>query len=148
MTTTTTTFEGLALPHLPYRDAVRSMLDQAGLAPDVTEAGLRTEDAQRGPELFLTLSWLSGHPDLAAPAGLDLLWSHLTGWAARCGPDVKPLGISVFAGPALLADAVLHLITEGIDSLWQPADPAQEWADARALDLVLADAAGRGLIAW
>ncbi|MCZ0996382.1 hypothetical protein O1L44_30010 [Streptomyces noursei] len=60
MTTTTTTFEGLALPHLAYGDAVHSMLDQTGLAPDVLETGLRVEDRERGPELFLTLSWLRG----------------------------------------------------------------------------------------
>ncbi|MDX2863430.1 hypothetical protein, partial [Streptomyces scabiei] len=77
--------ERLVLPHLPYGDAVHIILAEAGLMPDVLEAGLRVEDPARGPELFLTLSWLTGHPDLADPAGLDLIWSHLTGWAARVG---------------------------------------------------------------
>ena len=148
MTTTTTTFEGLALPHLAYGDAVHSMLDQTGLAPDVLETGLRVEDRDRGPELFLTLSWLTGHPDLADEAGVDLLWSHLIGWGVRTGVNSRPLVVSHFAGPALLADAVLHLVTEGYNSVWQTTDRTQEWEHARALDLALNTAAEQGLIAW
>lgn len=144
----TLTSERLILPHLPYGHAVHSMLDQAGLTPDVLEAGLRVEDRDRGPELFLTLSWLGGHPDLAGRAGVDLLWSHLTGWGIRSGLDSRPLIVSSFAGPALLADAALHLITEGYDSPWTPTDRNQEWEHARALDLALNEAADEGWIAW
>lgn len=144
----TITSEWLLLPHQPYGDAVHSMLDQAGLTPDVWETGQRVEDRARGPELFLTLSWLTGHPDLASRPGVDLLWSHLTGWGVRTGLDSRPLIVSAYAGPALLADAVLHLVTEGYDSVWHPADRTQEWEGARALDLALSAAADEGLIAW
>jgi hypothetical protein len=146
----TGTTERLAQLHQSYGKAVRSMLDQAGLVPDALETGLRVEDPARGPELFLTLSWLGGHPDVSAPAGLDLIWSHLTGWAARTALDARPLGVSAFAAPHVLADAVLHLSVDGVDGAWQPdpADRLTEWEHARALDLALSAAAERGLIAW
>ncbi|WP_200302280.1 hypothetical protein [Streptomyces adelaidensis] len=137
----------LALPHLAYGDAVHSMLGETGLTPDVLEAGVRTEDPGRGPELFLTLSWLAGHPDVD-PAGLDLIWSHLTGWAARIGLDAKPLPLGAFAAPPVLADAVLHLSVNGLEEPWEPADRLAEWEHARALDLTLNAAAEQGLIAW
>lgn len=139
---------GFGLPHLPYGDAVYSMLDQAGLVPDVLEAGLRGEQPLTAPELFLTLSWLRGHPDLADPVGLDLLWSHLTGWAARIGLDVKPLPIQDLAAPHVLADAVLHLAVSGLDGQWAPDDRLARWADWRRLDADLTAAAERGQIAW
>ncbi|QFR00751.1 hypothetical protein F9278_36360 [Streptomyces phaeolivaceus] len=136
------------LPHLPYGDAVHIVLGRAGLVPDVLEAGLRVEDPKRGPELFLTLSWLPQHPDLTDPAGLDLLWSHLTGWSARSGPDVRRLLVSAFAAPPVLADAALTLLTGGLGAPWQPATVLHEWEDGRALDLALNSAAEQGLIAW
>lgn len=137
------------LVHLPYGDAVWAELVTVGLVPDVVEAGLRMEEPQGPRELFLTLSWLSGHPDLADPTGMDLVWSHLTGWAVRTGHDVQTLTlISTFAAPALLADAVLHTATEGLGRAWEPADPLAEWEHTRSLDLALNEAAGRGVIAW
>lgn len=136
------------LPHLPYGDAVYSMLDQAGLVPDVLYAGLRVEDPKRGPELVLTLSWEPDHPDLHDPVGLDLLWSHLTGWAARIGLDVKALPVQDLAAPHVLADAVLHLVAYGLDGAWVPDDRLARWADWRTLDLALTRAAERGQIAW
>lgn len=137
------------LVHLPYADAVYTELVAVGLVPDVVEAGLRIEEPEGPRELFLTLEWLSGHPDLADPAGMDLIWSHLTGWAVRIGHDVRTLIlISAFAAPALLADAVLHTATEGLDCAWEPADPGAEWEQARSLDLALNEAAGNGVIAW
>ncbi|GAQ61925.1 hypothetical protein [Streptomyces scabiei] len=140
--------EQLVLPHLPYGDAVHIMLAEAGLTPDVLEAGLRVEDPARGPELFLTLSWLTGHPDLADQAGLDLIWSHLTGWAARVGLDAKPLSVQDLAAPHVLADAVLHLSVNGLDGPWEPEDRLARWADWRTLDADLTAAAERGQIAW
>lgn len=134
--------------HLPYGDAVHAVLAEAGLTPDVLEAGLRVEDPKRGRELFLTVSWLPGHPDVHEAEGLDLIWSHLTGWAARVGLDAMPLVVSAFAAPDTLADAVLHLATVGLDSTWRPADPLAEWDGARTLDLALQEAAERGEIAW
>lgn len=139
---------GFGLPHLPYGDAVYSMLDQAGLRPDELLAGLRSEDPKRGPELYLTLSWGTGHPDLHDPAGLDLVWSHLAGWAARIGLDTKPLPVQDLAAPHVLADAVLHLAVSGLDSAWQPDDRLARWADWRRLDADLNRAAERGQIAW
>lgn len=140
--------ERLMLPHLPYGDAVYITLDQAGLTPDVLEAGLRTEDPKRGPELFLTVSWLPGHPDLHDQAGLDLIWSHLTGWAARTGTDATPLTVEEIAAPHVIADVVLHLSVSGLDGEWQPDDRLARWADWRALDAALTAAAERGQIAW
>lgn len=136
-------------PHLAYGDAVHRELAAAGLVPDVVEAGIRTEELDGPSELVLTLEWLTGHPDLTDPAGMDLLWSHLTGWAVRIGHNVRPLIlISAFAAPALLVDVVLHTATEGLDSAWEPDRPLAEWDQARALDVALNTAAERGLIAW
>ncbi|MDX2667427.1 hypothetical protein [Streptomyces stelliscabiei] len=138
----------LGMVHLPYGDAVYIMLDQAGLTPNEMVAGLRTEDPKRGPELVLTLSWEQGHPDLHDPAGLELSWSHLTGWAARIGLDVKSLPVQDLAAPHVLADAVLHLSVSGIAGAWMPEDRLARWADWRALDAALTRAAERGQIAW
>lgn len=138
------------LPHLPYGDAVHAALVEAGLAPDVVEAGLRTEDPRRGRELYLTLSWLPGHPDVDGglwPRGMQLAWSHLIGWSAH-HDTVRVLLVDEAAAPALLVDAVLHLATEGLDCVWEPADRTAKWEHARALDLALQAAAGRGEIAW
>jgi hypothetical protein len=138
------------LPHLPYGDAVHAALAEAGLTPDVVDAGLRTEDPRRGRELFLTLSWLPGHPDVDDrlwPRGMQLAWSHLIGWSAH-HDTVRLLLVDDFAAPALLVDAVEHLATYGLDCGWEPADPRAKWEHARALDLALQAAAEREEIAW
>lgn len=138
----------MVLPQLPYGDAVHITLTEAGLTPDELMAGLRVETRGQRPELYLTLSWGAGHPDLHDPAGLDLLWSHLAGWAARIGHDSKPLPVQDIAAPAVLADAVLHLAVEGLDGAWEPGDRLSRWDGWRHLDWDLTRAAERGHIAW
>jgi hypothetical protein len=137
-------------PHLPYGDAVYAQLVAASLAPDLLESGLRTERPGGPRELFLTLVWLPGHPDIDAglwPRGMHLSWSHVTGWSAH-DDTVRLLLVDDVAAPALLADAVLHLATDGLDCPWEPEDRLARWDHARALDLALQSAAERGDIAW
>lgn len=125
-------------PSVGYGDAVHAELVASGIAPDVVEAGVRTEQPGGERELFLTVSWLTGHPDLDGVDQLDLLWSDLTGWVARADGDVHVLAVDDLAAPAVLADAALHLATEGLDSAWTcPADP-HRWEHAPALEVALA----------
>lgn len=128
----------VTLPQLPYRSAVRAALYEADLVPDVVDAGVRTEQPGDGGELFVTVSWLPGHPLLGDPAGMDLLWSHLTGWSARADGTVRMLPVSVLAAPVVLAEAVLHLLTEGLDTAWKPVHGHPRWAHAAQLAAALA----------
>lgn len=128
-----------ALPHLPYGDAVHAGLAASGMAPDVMEAGVRTEQPGDGGELFLTVSWLTGHPDVDDPGGLDLLWSDLTGWSARAGGDVRVLALDDLAAPDVVADAALHLAADGLDGAWMPPDGPHRWEHAPAVEAALAD---------
>lgn len=123
-------------PHLAYGDAVHAELAAAGLPPDVLDTGVRTETPGRRRELFFTLSWLTGHPDLSDPTGLDLIWSHLIGWAARIDNTVRVLDVDELAAPAVLADAALHLAVHGLEQEW--VIPVQaRWEDALELDIAL-----------
>jgi len=124
------------LPHLPYGDAVHAELAAAGLPPDLLDAGLRTEAPGGRRELYLTLSWLMGHPDLHDPTELDLMWSHLIGWSARIDDTVRVLDVDELAAPALLADAVLHLAVHGLEQEWVIPFEAR-WQDALELDIAL-----------
>jgi hypothetical protein len=136
----------LTLPHLPYGDAVHTELTASGLEPDMVEAGVRREPG--GPrELFLTVTWSPGHPDLAReswPRGLTLSWSHLTGWSTHDGDTVRALGDDVddIAPPALIADAVLHLAVHGLDIAWVP-PVGGRWEHAAVLDTDLEEFAER-----
>lgn len=125
-------------PSLTYGDAVHAELVASGIAPDVVEAGVRTEQSGGERELFLTVSWLIGHPDLDGVGQLDLLWSDLTGWVARADGDVRVLIVDELAAPAVLADAALHLAADGVDCEWKcPAEP-HRWEHALALEAALA----------
>ncbi len=133
-------------PHLRYGDAVHTELLAAGLAPDMLEAGLRTEDPGRR-ELFLTLPWLTGHAVLDGPVRLALTWSHLTGWAARVDDDVILLDVEEFAAPELLVDAARHFAKHGIDGARWVVPVQARWEHWRVLDQALNRAADRGVIA-
>lgn len=128
------------LPHLPYGDAVHVHLADAGLAPDVVDAGLRREAPDGPAELYLTLSWLPGHPDLDGPMELELAWSHLTGWSARTDDSVHTLDVDH------LADAVLHHAVHGTHRAWVIPFLAR-WTHADALTAALKHAAEEGVIA-
>ncbi|NUS29781.1 MAG: hypothetical protein HOV92_36960 [Streptomyces sp.] len=135
----------LTLPHLPYGDAVHAELAVSGLEPDTVEAGVRREPG--GPqELFLTVSWSPGHPDLYAelwPSGLTLSWSHLTGWSTHDGDTVRVLAdVDALAPPALIADAALHLAVFGLDTVWVP-PVGGRWEHAGVLDGALEEFAAR-----
>ena len=136
------------LPHESYGDAVFAGLAEAGLAPDTLSAGISKERPGGQRELYLRLVWMPGHPDVQDPAGMKLVWSHLAGWMALIASDAKPLQISGYATPALLADAVLHVAVSGLDGAWTPADQHAEWEHALTLDQALSAAADRGWIPW
>ncbi|WP_405930352.1 hypothetical protein [Streptomyces sp. NBC_00827] len=126
-------------PHLAYGDAVHAELAGVGRCPDTLEAGLRTEKPGGRRELFLTLSWLPGHPGLdesLRPRGLALAWSHLIGWSARHGDDLVLLDVDELAAPELLGDAARHLVQHGPERAWVPPFGAR-WQDALELDIAL-----------
>ncbi|MBD0837399.1 hypothetical protein [Streptomyces sp. TRM68416] len=130
----------LALPHLPYGDAVHAELTASGLEPDVVEAGVRREPGCTR-ELFLTVSWSPGHADLDRevwPDGLTLAWSHLTGWSTHDGDTVRTLDddLDDLAPPVLIADAVLHLAVHGLHVPWVP-PVGGRWVHADGLDAAL-----------
>ncbi|MEU3256151.1 hypothetical protein, partial [Streptomyces sp. NPDC006997] len=127
------------LPHLPYAYAVLDELTVwtgAGLEPSRADAGVRRESG--GPrELYLTAVWEPEHPDLNGdlwPEGMTVSWSHLTGWAADDGTDVRALdGLDPVAPPELVADAVLHLAVFGLHTAWVPPIGGR-WARAGSFD--------------
>lgn len=133
----------VTLPHLAYGDAVHAALVAADLAPDVVEAGVRTEEPGGFGELFLTVSWLPGHP-LCDPVGLDLLWSHLTGWSVRADGTVRMLFVDGLAAPGVLAEVVLHLVVDGPDCGYSPPPTVARWEHADALDPALEAFTDRG----
>lgn len=123
-------------PHLRYGDAVHAALTASGLSPDVMDAGVRTEEQGAQRELFLTVSWLRENPDLQDPVGLDLFWSHLTGWGARIGDDVVLLDVHELATPELLVDAARHLTEHRMARDWLPPFHAL-WEGAGPLNTAL-----------
>ena len=135
--------QALALPHLPYGDAVYAELAAAGLRPDVMEAGLRASGSGGCTELFLRLVWLDENPALGEavrPYGLTVAWSPLTGWAAHVADDAGDLDalldVHELAAPALVVDASRHLAKHGTRTSWVP--PANgRWEHAVHLDIAL-----------
>lgn len=125
----------LSVPQLPYGDAVHAALAAAGLPPDVMDAGVRTEHGSSRRELHLALSWLRDHPALTGPERMDLLWSHLTGWAVRIEEDIVLLDVDELADPALLVDAAAHFARHGITGEEWVVPFGARWEHALELDI-------------
>lgn len=137
----------LALPHLPYADAVLAALDVAGMPPTVVEAGLRD---LRSPELFMRFVWPVGTADGVRDKGLTLAWSHVTGWSAHDVDGVAELlDVDALADPRLIALAALDLAEEGPDLKWsQPDGVGGRWSEAVYLDVALAHFDENGGATW
>ncbi|MFC8438063.1 hypothetical protein ACFUJT_07675 [Streptomyces griseoincarnatus] len=131
----------LALPQIPYADAVYAALLDAGLQPSAYEAGLR-RGRTGAPELYVRAVWPAGAPALADPArprGLTIAWSHVTGWAVHDADEqCALLPVDTLAAPELVADAARHHAAHGIDPghPWGLAADGR-WADAVYLDIAL-----------
>lgn len=129
----------LALPHLPYADAVLAALDAVCMSPAAVEAGLRS---LRAPELFMRFVWPVGTAlldDGVRDQGLTLAWSHVTGWSAHNADGAAELlDVDALADPRLIALAALDLAEEGPDLKWsQPDGVAGRWSEAVYLDVAL-----------
>ncbi|MCH5677860.1 hypothetical protein [Streptomyces gilvus] len=126
----------LSLPQLPYGDAVHAELTAHGLMPGATEAGVRGKS-----ELFLRLSWPPGHQALGEDVdehGLNLVWSHVTGWSAhdRHG-EYLLLDVDVLAAPKVIHEAALEFTQRHLDATWQATDRTARWEHALYLDIAL-----------
>ncbi|MER6834284.1 hypothetical protein ABT320_09830 [Streptomyces cellulosae] len=131
----------LALPQIPYADAVYAALLAVGLQPSAYEAGLR-RGRTGAPELYVRAVWPAGAPALADRArsrGLTVAWSHVTGWAAHdVDEQCALLPVDALAAPELVADAARHHAAHGIDPDQPWARPADgRWTDAVYLDIAL-----------
>lgn len=129
----------LALPHLPYGDAVVAELAAARVqAPEVVEAGLRTGLGVHAA-LFLRLVWPPKHPGLSEAVraeGMSLAWSHVTGWSAHTARDSRVLDVDTLADPVLVADAAAHFTRHGLGRPYL-APFAARWQYALELDIAL-----------
>ncbi|MFF8034884.1 hypothetical protein [Streptomyces sp. NPDC016626] len=130
----------LALPQVPYADAVHAALDAVAMPPEVIEVGVRA-NRPTAPELFARCVWPVGSPlldDEARAAGLTLAWSHVTGWTAHTAYDeAETLAVDVLAPPAVLAHAALHMAEYGLHRPWQPPAGPARWSEAVYLDVAL-----------
>ena len=139
----------LALPHLPYADAVLAELDAACTPPAAVEAGLRS---LRAPELFMRFVWPVGTAlldDGVRDKGLTLAWSHVTGWSAHDSYGVAELlDVDVLADPRLIAMAALDLVEQEVHR-WRPPDStAGRWSEAVYLDVALGLFEEKGSQTW
>ncbi|OSZ56280.1 hypothetical protein OQI_33840 [Streptomyces pharetrae CZA14] len=142
----------LALPQLPYADAVLAELDAVGMPPAALETGLRATRPGL-PELFMRLVWPTGShllDDGVRDKGLTLAWSHVTGWTAHNGVgDSELLDVDLFADPALVAMAARDLAEQDLSLMWSPPDgTAGRWPEADHLDLALTRFEEKGGPTW
>lgn len=139
----------LALPHLPYADAVLAELDAARTPPAAVEAGLRN---LRWPELFMRFVWPVGTAlldDGVRDKGLTLAWSHVTGWSAHNAYGAAELlDVDALADPRLIALAALDLVEQEVRR-WSPPDGlAGRWSEAVYLDVALGLFDEKGGATW
>lgn len=129
-------------PHLAYGDAVYAEFVSWEMRPEVMDAVLRAKAPGGRRELVLLLMWLVGHEDLAEDmrsGGLTLAWSPVTGWSVRTGAEGGRLNVDLFAAPAVVAEAALHLFEDGLGCGWTPGEDAARWEHADALAEACAD---------
>ncbi|NEB00594.1 hypothetical protein [Streptomyces sp. SID13726] len=130
----------LALPHLPYGDAVHAEVVASRLCPpEFVEAGLAAVGGHR--VLFLRLVWPPDHEGLDEAAradGLTVRWSASAGWTVHTVTDYRALPVGLYAHPVLVADAARHFARHGLGGAEWVEPFEARWEDADALEAAVA----------